>query len=263
MEVDMRDQAAWYNVRTDDYDSEFADAVDTFVAVESLDASPFNDQIRGSKTSVYLNGAGGDDNVRADFKTPTSLFGGDGDDALLDAREATNLLDGGPGTDTADYKYGHNAGVMVTLDGLANDGGPGENDLVRNCENIQGSNDADTLVGNDGPNRIDGYYGDDVIIAGGGNDTLVGGYGHDRLDGGLGNDALDGGADNDTLIGGAGLDSFDGGAGDDVFQTRDGIRELVFGGAGADKAWIDSLATYSGVDDALADVESTSGTGVP
>ncbi|MFN8982354.1 MAG: calcium-binding protein, partial [Alphaproteobacteria bacterium] len=53
----------------------------------------------------------------------------------------------------------------------------------------------DTVLGNIGPDTIDG---------GNGNDTLLGGDGNDTLDGGVGNDTLIGGNDNDSLDGGAG-----------------------------------------------------------
>jgi Ca2+-binding RTX toxin-like protein len=262
VEVNLRGQATWYNVKPGHYED--GEPVDTFAGIENAEASPFNDVIRGTRLSTYLNGRGGDDMLRAYTKTATSLFGGDGDDTLDGADKATNLIDGGAGADTADYEYWHQAGVMVTLDNLANDGEAGEKDHVKDCENVTGGYGPDTLIGNDGPNRMDGANGDDVVTGLDGNDTLSGGNGQDRIDGGLGGDVLDGGRDNDTLTGGAGLDSFDGGAGDDVFYANDSVKELIFGGAGADRALVDIASAYNNyTSDTISEVEKTDGYSLP
>ena len=53
---------------------------------------------------------------------------------------------------------------------------------------LDGTADADTLVGGSGNDTFDGLAGDDALIGGAGNDTLSGGTGADFLGGGLGND---------------------------------------------------------------------------
>ncbi len=65
--------------------------------------------------------------------------------------------------------------------------------------NVNGTGNADIIVGNAAINVLNGGDGNDDIYGGGGNDTLNGGNGNDRLYGGSGND---------TLIGGAGSDVF-------------------------------------------------------
>lgn len=65
---------------------------------------------------------------------------------------------------------------------------------------VTGSKYSDVLVGDIGPDRIDGGAG--------GNDKLYGFGGDDRIYGQKGNDLLDGGKGNDVLIGGAGNDTY-------------------------------------------------------
>lgn len=109
-----------------------------------------------------------------------------------------NIIEGGAGVDTLSYVYASTTGTTgVTLNlsilnssGQATASGISGADLVKNIENLTGSNYADALTGNAGAN------------------ALAGGTGDDTLDGSSGNDVLNGGAGNDSLTGGAGLDTF-------------------------------------------------------
>lgn len=117
---------------------------------------------------------------------------------VIYAGSGLNLIDGGAGTDTLSYALAATTGITgITLDlsnlnpsGQATASGISGGDLVKNIENLTGSNYNDMLTGNSGAN------------------ILTGGSGDDTLNGGTGNDKLLGGAGNDTLIGGAGLDNF-------------------------------------------------------
>jgi Ca2+-binding RTX toxin-like protein len=189
--------------------------VTNFFSMEIADGSRFDDEIFGNSTTTLIRGNGGNDKLEA-FGAPTELFGGAGDDVLLDAPGWRNLLDGGSGSDTADYSAHFDNPVTVSLDELRNDGEAGENDLVRAAENIKGGYKNDTLIGNAAANVLDGNLGDDTILAHAGNDRLIGGWGNDKLDGGAGNDTLNGDGDNDTLIGGTGADALFGGDGVDT-----------------------------------------------
>ena len=107
---------------------------------------------------------------------------------------------------------------------------------------ISGTEGRDVIVGADGPDRIRGRGGNDLICAsegdfvwggsgndhlfaagaatlrgGSGNDRLVGGLGRQRMYGGTGNDDLDGREDDDVMLGGPGNDVLRGGAGADFF----------------------------------------------
>lgn len=123
----------------------------------------------------------------------------------------------GAGIDTLDYGS-RSIGVTVSFDGVANDGQPGEGDLVRSdLENVIGGAGNDVLGGSGSANRLTGGGGDALSgDAGldwlsGDDDVLDGGFGDDRLNGDSGNDVLNGGFGNDRLNGGSGNDSSNGG----------------------------------------------------
>jgi Tol biopolymer transport system component len=83
---------------------------------------------------------------------------------------------------------------------------------------IRGTINADYLVGTPGPDVICGLAGNDLIIGLGGNDRIEGGAGDDTMNGGPGHDVLFGGAGNDW------------------FNVKDGAKDVVSGGPGADRA---------------------------
>lgn len=82
--------------------------------------------------------------------------------------------------------------MNVSLDGVANDGEPGEGDNnAADVEQIIGGRGNDTLRGNDLANTLRGD---------GGNNSLIGG---------LGDDLLVGGTDNDTAVAAVAVDGAD------------------------------------------------------
>jgi hypothetical protein len=148
---------------------------------------------------VIAGGAGGD-----------ALAGGPGDDRL-DGGSGSDQIDPGLGDDVASgganagpasdsiYYHWRTAPVTASLDGLANDGQPGERDQILEAESLVGGEGNDVLVGDSrsSPNPVaGGYAGGNALQGNGGDDTLVGFGGfHDVLGGGNGNDrihALDG-----------------------------------------------------------------------
>jgi Ca2+-binding RTX toxin-like protein len=163
-------------------------------------AGPGNDDLTGGGGDDQLFGGEGEDNLHGGDGADV-LDGGGGDDADRQvtgyANAALHLyrdtLDGGPGPDVlrggdgdfdaADYSS-RTGPVKVTLDGIANDGEPGENDFVAaDVEDATGGSGDDVLIGNNGPNALrggagadllDGHGGfDDVVIAGSGDDTIL------------------------------------------------------------------------------------------
>jgi len=128
-----------------------------------------------------------------------SVYTGTGDDTLIGG-PANEILDGGPGAEEirgGDGNDSHNAtvlfdapnvGARITLDGLPDDGLPGEGDNVfPDVEDIGGTPGPDTIIATAGHNTITGGGGDDVLQGMGGNDringsgTLSGGPGDDHL----------------------------------------------------------------------------------
>ena len=214
-----------------------------------------NDDLRGGPGIDHLNGNEDNDTLR----------GGAGGD----------ILDGGtqtaPGGDKADYGSS-SVGVSVSLDGVANDGTPGENDNATNFEIVEGSSHNDTLTGSALADTLRGNNGNDTLVGGAGDDTLDGGNGADDMDGGghtlgdtvtynpsaadltisLDNVANDGGPGeldnvrdtNEIILGGVGDDSItgsgnaetlNGGGGNDTLNGGAGA-DLLVGGTGSDTA---------------------------
>lgn len=206
---------------------------DSYAGVENVVGSCMQDTITGDGGANRLEGGDGDDVLNGAGGTDT-LIGGAG----------TDEHHGGAGVDTVSYA-GHGQAVTADLDGVADDGAAGENDLIAaDVENLSGSIHADILTGNGGANRLVGdacpgpvpvlcIGGADVLTGGGGADELLGGHGDDTLDGGLGADALDGGSGADTLSGGWGNDDLDGGSGNDTLNGDQGFDTLD-GGSGTD-----------------------------
>ncbi|RZJ43525.1 MAG: hypothetical protein EON86_05055, partial [Brevundimonas sp.] len=235
-------------------------ATDTFVSIEALVGSAFNDLLVGGVLNDRLSGGAGYD----------VLIGGAGDDILAGGAGASNELYGGAGNDTyvldANDTIVESAGggvdtVQTTL-GVLN--------LGANVENLTYVGQGDfTGNGNVLNNIINGGIGEDILRGRGGNDTLNGGAGIDtadyafatsgvyaRLDlqrafndgeGGTDSftsiEALSGSAFDDLLVGSSGDDVLDGwlgrdvligGAGDDTLIGGQGVANELHGGLGDD-----------------------------
>ena len=243
-------------------------AGDTYLSIEGLIGSEFDDTLIGD--------AG--DNI---------LFGLSGGDAL----------DGGSGFDIAAYNRffpDRESPIVASLADPTINAGQAAGDTYISIEGLQGSTFGDTLIGDANANRLIGQAGDDTLEGGAGADVLIGnegsdtasyagaaaaviadlgnpanntgeaagdtfisiegltgtvfgdllfGDGGDNLLRGLGgNDTLSGGGGVNVLEGGDGNDSLstfagtiDGGAGDDFVTGFDGSWDVVVtGGAGND-----------------------------
>ncbi|MDB5327842.1 MAG: regulatory domain of in-like proprotein convertase [Phycisphaerales bacterium] len=145
--------------------------------------------IGGSGNDVMLGGSGND-----------SLQGDSGRDRLI-GRLGADVFSGGSGTnDTVEYgdRTRHQP-ITVSLDGVANDGGAGENDAVgTDIENVFGGLGNDTLIGNGSANILVGNRGADHLFGGDGADVLVAYYASTSADGAI--DTLDGGTGTDTFV---------------------------------------------------------------
>ncbi len=125
------------------------------------------------------------------------VLGGIGDDSFIFS-SAAETLNGGAGTDTADYSASSSAVTVKLWEGTAI-GGYAAGDVLLSIENLTGSAYNDRLEGTGIANLISGGDGSDNLNGASGNDTLLGGAGGDLLRGH--NDA-------DVLTGGAGADIF-------------------------------------------------------
>ena len=274
--------------------------------IENLMGSGNDDILAGDFRDNIIRGGAGDDTLYggpqgdgdgmgADSNSDR-LEGGDGNDRLFGGF-GVDTLDGGPDDDVLwggpgfDYLIGGDGNDMIYADNLDTVSGSikggGGNDTVsfekimeavkftanvsNSIENIIGtdSDTADTLMGNDKDNVIEGRDGGDTLDGGGGvydtvsyassdrrvtvnlQTNMVGG-GHasgDTIDnfenvlGSAHNDILTGDSEANMLMGGAGDDELDGGAGNDTLEGGAGADELdggagndtLEGGAGADE----------------------------
>lgn len=130
------------------------EGTDTITNVEAVEGSQVGDRLFGSDGANFFYPLGGDD-----------------------------LMDGAMGIDMISF-IRSTAAVTVDL-GLVVGSATGEgSDTLTSIENVQGSEEGDTITGNLAQNGF---------LAGGGDDTLNGGLEDDFLDGGTGTDKGDGG----------------------------------------------------------------------
>ncbi|HEX8206352.1 MAG TPA: hypothetical protein VF587_09870, partial [Solirubrobacteraceae bacterium] len=96
---------------------------------------------------------------------------------------------GGDGRDRVDYE----GALVVTLDGVDDDGGPGENDHLEGIEDVRGSGSPDgpdqSIVGDDLENSLTMAGGEHGLVDGRGGDDRIG-FARNLL-GGDGDDAIE------------------------------------------------------------------------
>ncbi|MEL6351882.1 MAG: hypothetical protein AAFR58_08960 [Cyanobacteria bacterium J06627_28] len=123
---------------------------------------------------------------------------------------------------------------------------------------IEGTDAADELIGDDTNNNINALGGDDTVAGGLGDDLILGGDGDDVLRGDRnsratqdgeagGNDIIFGGEGNDRIGGKAGNDILSGDAGDDFIWGDDG-DDIIMGVTGNDTLVGDNFSDGSGKD---------------
>jgi Ca2+-binding RTX toxin-like protein len=140
---------------------------------DSLDGGSGDDMVDGGLGDDSLNGAGGTDTLLGSHGRD-DIFGGPGDEDVLRGDIGFDKLDGGPGArDIASFSTASEAVTADLAAGTAH--GDGRDTITPETEDIVGSAYDDTLIGNDGPNRIDGGGGYDDLDGRGGSDALYGG----------------------------------------------------------------------------------------
>ncbi|GAA6165072.1 hypothetical protein NBRC116590_27760 [Pelagimonas sp. KU-00592-HH] len=238
---------------------------DTFISIEGLLGSDFNDSLTGNEGDNLLLGAQGKDtligaggnDILNGNRGDDELKGGAGNDILvggrgndmLDGGMGFDILNGGRGIDLADYSASV-SGVTASLQNPVGNSGLAQGDRYIEIEGFLGSGSADDLTGDDGDNLIFGRGGADTLRGLGGDDVLNGGAGGDVLFGGDGSDTADystASAKVKASLGAAGTNTGEA-AGDSYTSIEnlsgtaffdelagDGGANILFGGKGNDK----------------------------
>jgi hypothetical protein len=177
----------------------------------TVDGGAGADQLRTGSGADRLTG-GADDDVLDAGPGNDTLDAGAGDD-LLDGGTGADVLSGGADIDRALYTAtAATPAPSVSLDGVTNDGVPGEGDnFAADIEDVD----------------IDGISA---------NATLVGSAAANVLTTADGNDTVNGGPGNDTI---------DSAGGNDVIDVRDAFADRVTCGAGTDVVSADTLDVVS------------------
>lgn len=219
------------------------------------------------------DGGAGADTLIAAADASARLFGGEGNDLLINP---SGDMDGGAGADTM---QGGNRPQIFRLDNpldVMTDSTAGDDDLAIatgfagagfavalpvNLEHLQfGDMALAQGTGNAQGNAISFVDGDTVgaaLFEGlGGADTLTGGNRNDTLNGGEGNDSLIGDRGNDSLDGGAGADTMQGGLGSDLYRVDNAGDRVQEVGAGIDRV----LASVTHVLPSLVEYLTLTGT---
>lgn len=144
---------------------------DTFINIEEVRASAFNDTLTGSDSGEFES---------------------------FEGRAGNDTIDGKGSWDRASYQTSTAAINVNLVTGIAQDGWGGTDTLL-NMEEVRGSAFNDVIIGNSNSNVIEGQNGDDTMDGGAGIDTL-------RYDNSTGNVIVNlalgnaiGAAGNDTL----------------------------------------------------------------
>ncbi|WP_155888679.1 M10 family metallopeptidase C-terminal domain-containing protein [Inquilinus limosus] len=253
------------------------DTIQGNVANNTLNGNAGNDTLYGDWGNDVINGGAGNDWIEGGFDVDT-VNGGDGDDTfVVRLGQFADNVTGGAGIDLLDFSNVTSFGLNVNLaTGGYNFTTPHPGPYtVTGVENVNGSNFADTIIGDGTSNTFFGNNGDDNLQGGAGNDVVNGGGGADFIRGGDGNDTLTAGSGLDQIYGDAGNDrfyietgwtggpgeAFFGGAGIDTFDTstvifsgfsayinlQDGIFYIL--GSGSGEIWLSSVENAIGTDE--------------
>ncbi len=153
---------------------------DTFSGFENIVGSAHNDTLIGGGGANILYGGNGNDYLLDQTNGNDTLYGGAGNDALQGSGGADSYF-GGDNIDTVRFTNSA-SGVTVDLGLNVATGGDAAGDTFDGVENLSGSQHADLLIGDSGANRLEGYLGNDTLRGGAGADVLYGDLGFDVAD---------------------------------------------------------------------------------
>lgn len=159
-------------------------------AIENLSGTAYDDTLIGDAGGNGLSGWAGNDYLSG-LDGDDMLDGGAGDDSLAGGRGRDTYV-GGEGRDNVSFGFRlatSAAHVDLGLGQVYNDGF-GNAETLSSVESISGGTGfADTLIGSEEANGIEGNYGD-IVRGLGGDDLLSAGAAPQLIDGGAGHDIL-------------------------------------------------------------------------
>ena len=117
-----------------------------------------------------LDGGGGRDSFYG-ARAYSYLSDGDRDDASGEGAPGPDTFHGGRGEDTVGYRQ-RSASIQVDLTDRGGDGAPGEGDVLRGIESVEGGSGPDVLAGDRNVNILNGGPGRDRLSGRGGNDRF-------------------------------------------------------------------------------------------
>ncbi len=245
---------------------------DTFISIENLEGSIFDDTLIGTNAANVLDGNSGNDTLDGGANNDT-LNGGDGSDILiggsdrdflygddgddqLDGGTGNDSIYGGDGEDTVLFSsnssnfiiYRDNENYLTILNtGDTTSYGYGTDKIYNDVETIT-FNDMILDLKDGSFDDIGSVWGYTTINGTLGNDTIYGFIGRDIIYAGEGSDIVYGQGQDDQIYGGSGNDTVYGDAGDDVVYGDSGSDSLrggdgndsLTGGDGNDQIWGDA-----------------------
>ncbi|MDY0328392.1 MAG: hypothetical protein RBR07_09105, partial [Arcobacteraceae bacterium] len=189
-------QALKSNSFLDDGFASNIESTDKLYGIINLKGSSSYDTLIGDSQGNKLEGMAGNDILEGKGGADV-LEGGAGNDTFVATayNDGEDDIDGGADSDTIDYSaLGASNSITVTLAGADTYATvtvtSGDNDKVKNIENVIGTDGNDIISGNSDVNTLIGGLGDDRIYGAGGDDTLDGGDGFDTVDYSSSSDAV-------------------------------------------------------------------------
>jgi hypothetical protein len=168
------------------------DSIDAGADNDTIDYSSVNGTITLLPQGILDNG----DPQKSQLIDVETIIGASGKPNTIDASAVTRKLGA-----TLDIDLGTN---KLTVNNIPNLGT--QNFTVENFINVKGTQNNDTILGNDEANNISGRGGNDILTGAGGNDVITGGNGNDTLSGT--NSSTRGLGESDILRGNSGADKF-------------------------------------------------------
>ncbi len=185
---------------------------------DDLEGGSGDDKLDGEQGSDTMEGNTGNDKLLGD-KGNDTILGGEGEDRIEGGPGDDGNLDGGPGTDeifggagTDHVEGGEGDGDVVRGDAGTDvlSGGPGTNDIVSYASATRGAITVDLTTDKAKGDGHDDLAGFEDVVGSPQGDTIVGDGEFNRLDGGVGNDTLESGGGGGEAFGGPGDDDCNG-----------------------------------------------------